>query len=330
MDYGCHISSLYALYHGSGDIAARGISRRKKTTERRQWINEDLGETWTEREEEDDTDKIAARLVCPTTRHLVVPLGFSVLTAGVDRQNDGTYPYVVNGWDSSRRAATIEYAYAQDDKELIEGLCQEFLHADKRGSLGLGCVLIDSGFRPKDIAKVVRALRKLGIDAIMCKGANQPLQTFFKVTTLAKDSATPGMRLINVDTYETQNWIDDALNDLNYLDEESIQLWSSDERQPAANHDHFLEQLRNDEAIELMNKQGNIKVSWNRRDTTIPNDWRDCMRYSRAALEVMARLGSIPTRDMAVMAEERRNMAANDAKPRFTTPHGQSYLATER
>lgn len=316
-EYGSQVSVLYALFHGWGDIAADYCNRKRRVADHRQWINEDMAETWTERTEETEWEQLGQQIIISTPRR-VIPEEFVLLTAGVDRQADGTMPYTVTAWDPLRRCCTIDYGYATDTDQLYGLLTREYEHEDGGKSLKIRQALIDSGFRPKDIAQFVTDARRQKVPILMCKGSSRELSTMFSTTRLPRTSATPGMILVNVDTATTQDWIDTALHDLRMDEEESVLLYSD----TIESHRLFLQQLLNDEAVEQIKPDGNTRYRWERRDKHLGNDYRDCMRYSRVAMEIYTRGGPILQRGIK---PPRRAM-----RPAVTMPDGRPFFLGDR
>jgi hypothetical protein len=54
--------------------------------------------------------------------------------------------------------------------------------------------------------------------------------------------------------------------------------------------------LLNDAAVTDLDPKNNARISWNRIDETMPNDFRDCERYAWVAMLIATRGGNVPIR----------------------------------
>ena len=289
-DYGSQISSLYALFWGWGKIAERFLLMRRKTHDFRQFVNEDLGDTWTVTERQETPEKICERMViaCPRS---VVPLGFSTVTIGIDKQKDH-YPYVVKAWAEGGRSHTVEYGRCDDLAALEQVLMRDWKHADDGARVRLKGSLIDSGHFPKDVAQFVANCKRKAIPILACKGSSIKLEGLFRKSVQGKGSQMPGQMLVLVDTSESQEWIEDAMHKL-YPEEPwgmSIHAGSF------TDHEDYIAQLLNDAPVDRVDPRGNVQITWDRLDDSVPNDWRDCERYALAAAMFVCPRASFPPR----------------------------------
>lgn len=298
-EYGSQISVLYALFHGWGDIAERYIRCKGRTQMLRQFLNEDLAETWEITERKDGPEKIGERLIIACPRG-VVPLGFSVVTVGIDKQKNH-YPYVVKAWAPGGRSHTLQYGeFGEDLSELRALLATSWPHQDGGPRVTLRGALIDSGHFPKDVARFVADCKRCSIPILACKGSNTKLEALYRKSVQGKDSAMPGQMLVIVDTAESQDWIEDVLHKLKPEDPWGMSIHAGS----YADHEEYIAQLLNDAPVDRVDTRGNAQISWDRIDESVPNDWRDCERYAMVAGAMVCPRASYPVRISTHVVED--------------------------
>lgn len=308
--YGSQISVLYALFHGWGDIADRFLRSKQRTQMLRQFINEDLGETWEVSERKDGPERIAERLIVNVPRG-IVPRAFSTITMGIDKQKSH-YVYVVKAWAPGGRSHTLQYGEcwpgANDSsgglEEVKSLLMARWQHEDGGTQLGIRGALIDSGHFPKGVSDFVVDCKRRGIPILACKGSSTKLDAPFLKRTMGKDSATPGQLLVLVDTADSQDWIEDVLHNRRPDEPWGMSIHAGS----YYDHEEYIAQLLNDAPVDRLDARGNVQVSWDRLDDSIPNDWRDCERYAMVAALVACPKGEFPARIAGEIAAPRRQM----------------------
>jgi phage terminase large subunit GpA-like protein len=295
-DYGSQLSSLYALSLSWGDIAAEWVDVQRNPQNLRNFVNQWLAETWEIVSRKATWETVAARLTDREIRRGVVPLWASMVTISIDRQGqygEGRHPWVVDAWGPGRRSATIAYGQADSlEKAELEVAQAVWAHADNGTPLKPSLVLIDSGNRPLGVYECCERLRAAGVPALPCKGSNNALNSDYDLVTLGKNSAREGASLLHVDTVRSQIWIDRAIHDADPNTEGGFALYNA----PAYEHEDFCIQLLNDAPVEKTDGHNNSRESWDRIDTNVPNDFRDCKRYSYAAMLLATRHGPIMPR----------------------------------
>lgn len=299
-DWGSRLPVWYGLFGDWGDFAREFLVARRKKDTLHWWINERAARTWERVEKKLPWEDVVDRFCRPETSPGIVPSGFSLLTVAVDKQSsdvhDAPYPWVVVAWDADRRGHVVEYGYATSLEEIEEVLLREYEHADGGAALTVSEALVDSGFRPRDVVGFTRSMRDKGVRIHMCKGSSVPMQTLFRKRRLGRESATPGEYLVNIDTSITQDWIEAALHSSSYAVEETVSLYAVAH---ADEHHDIASQLTND-ALDP------AKGTWNRANSSEPNDYRDCIRYAKAALEIHTRHGRIRGRNEPEIKRARR------------------------
>lgn len=281
-DAGYQLSSLYALSLGWGDVAAEFVGSKEKPHELRNFINQWLADTWEIVDRQETWEVLGARIISGVPWG-VVPRDCSVVTAGIDKQ-ESHYVYVVKAWGMDRRSHTVSYGTCEEVSQLADMLSTPWRREGSNAPLHATMALIDSGYRPKGVAEFCRAYRG-PCRLVPCKGANTPLNVPFRVSTQGRESAMPGMRLVLVDTMQSQDWIEELLTN----PDTPLSIYSGS----LFDHQDYLEQLLNDAPVTSLDTRNNSKVSWDRIDAETPNDYRDCERYAWIAMLIATRGGQL-------------------------------------
>lgn len=306
-DASYHLSSLYALSLGWGDIAKEFVTSKDVPQSLRNFVNQWLGETWEIVERKQTWEQLGQRIIVKTPRR-VVPEGFAIVTAGVDKQEDH-YKYVVEAWKEGRTSHTLLYGICENLEELRRDVIEtKFPHADGGKSLMMSCALIDARYRPHDTYLFCRELLGKGRAVYPSFGSNQSLGVMFRKVALGKDSAMPGLPAIHVDTISTQDWMEKQLHTALPGDPGSTTLYYGS----LADHQDFLVQLLNDGLVTKLDSQNYTKEVWQRIDESVPNDYRDAKRYAGVAFLVAVRGSKVrPRKKEAAPAEKKPDPKPN-------------------
>lgn len=317
-DAGYQLSSYYALSLGWGDCARELVACKGTPSLWRDFINSFEGETWEIAPRQQTWQQLYQRTASDVP-HRTVPEGFSMLTAGVDKQRDH-YVVTIDAWSPGRNSHTIDYGQRDSLDEVYQTVIDfAFPHADGGAPLRPACTLIDSGFRPKDVYEFARLCQQRGRRVLPAKGSSTPLGVVYRLTVLGANTSMPGMRLVLVDTQHTQEWIERQLHDVARGQAEAHTLFAGTQ----AEHQDFLEQLLNDAPVSSLDARNYERETWQRIDTDVPNDYRDCRRLGWAGLILTTRNAPIPPRGASVHETPR-------SRPRLRTPDGRPFLILER
>lgn len=289
---GHQLSSLVALSLNWGDIAAEFVNSSSRVGLLRNFVNQWLGETWETIIAGQTWQQLGARLIDHDLPHGIIPPEYSLITVGVDRQQDH-FAYVVDAWGPDRRSHTIDYGTCEDfDDLLTEVLTHDYRYPDGT-RLRASMVLIDSGYKPAGVYEFVKNISRQGVRGYPCKGASKAMNTAFIISELGKDTSSPGQKIVRVDTITTQDAIDQSLHHRTRGQENSTTLYAGS----MDAHRDFLEQLLNETSAVEVDKRNYEREAWNRIDETIPNDYRDCKRYAFVAMLVHTRGRALRARD---------------------------------
>jgi phage terminase large subunit GpA-like protein len=284
-DASYQLSSLYALSLGWGDIAAEFVDSIPQPQVMRNYVNQWLGETWEHADRKMTWQQLGAKLIDNELPPMVCPSWSTVLTAGVDKQAD-KYVWVLSAWGPGRRHATVAYGEHESLESIIETLLRpQHVHADGGEGLIVKFGLIDSGFRATGVYELCSKAQSSGIPLFPCKGARSNLEADFRHSRLGQNTSWPGMNLFWVDGARTQCWLDNCLHTLEPNDPGGLTLHAGSLEE----HQDYLEQLLNDAPIYKLDATNNERENWERIDQHLPNDYRDCERYSYVAMLLATR-----------------------------------------
>lgn len=278
---GYKLSSLYALSLGWGDIAAEFVGCYNRPQDLRNFINQWLAETWEHAKRKDTWENLGIRFIDNSLPRGIVPSWAQVLTCGIDRQGEDVtsarFPWVVDAWGSQNRCHTVDYGVTTSFDELLsQVISKNWLCENQSENKNISFTLMDSGFKPDGVYEFCRKCQNLRLDVWPSKGSNVVMDSDFRYSILGDNTSMPGMALFTVDTVRSQLWIDSQF-DRTTLQKYTICSGS------LFDHQDFLEQLINDAVVDSLDQFNNVRQSWERLDTRIPNDFRDCRRYARVA-----------------------------------------------
>ena len=284
-DAGYQLSSLYALSLSWGDIAAEFVGCQGKPQELRNFINQWLAETWEHVRRLEGWEELGKRLIDKDLNRGVVPVWAHLLTIGIDRQAEEGQPYFpwcVDAWGIDWRCATIEYGRATSFEELFDLMRTMWPRAENKPSMSLRFGIIDSGYKPDGIYAFCKKCHSVKIDMWPGKGSNHVLESDYRLSQLGPNTSMPDMTLVYIDTVRSQLWLEGQLSG----DIGSYSIFNG----TLYDHQDFLEQITNDAAVDTLDTTNNIRQVWQRVNTGIPNDFRDCRRQSFIA-RILATVG---------------------------------------
>ena len=222
-DASYQLSSHYALSLGWGDIAKEFLQSKDKTHEFRNFKNQWEGVTWERHERKQTWEELGGRLITSTKRG-IVPVGMSLITIGVDKQGE-FYVYDVEAWGPMQSSHTVAYGYADSAKELLEVLNSKWA-CDNNEFLRASMVLIDSGFRPREVHEFIESSKDIGIPMRACRGASGALNAYYVKKKNGPKTSNPGKTVIWVDADMTQEWVEDQVYTLKQGDPGASSLYA--------------------------------------------------------------------------------------------------------
>ncbi|MBL9084197.1 MAG: phage terminase large subunit family protein [Planctomycetales bacterium] len=305
------LSTLYSLQVGWGRIAKEFVEAKLKPSKFQNLVNSWFGETYRVTRKKEPWASIAERLR-GKAEECVVPEGFSLLVCGIDKQKSD-FVYLVAAVGRPYQWAIVDYGTAESLEQIRDNvLMRPYDHADGGPKVYITRAFIDTGFKPveddgdeiykfaRETSRKAQTLRQpLFVKA--CKGASKQLPGVWQRSILGPNTNSPGSELFFVCSYHTQPVVDAMLYKNKPEDRGGLQLFKVDND---AEHEFLIEQLMNDQETEALDRNNNTKLTWNKIDPEIPNDWRDCLRYAIAACTHQVRRGEIPLRETTKSDEQ--------------------------
>jgi phage terminase large subunit GpA-like protein len=283
-----HIWAAYSYSPNAtwGQLVREFLEARKSPETFRTFVNTVLGETWQERGEAPDHERLFSRR--ETYQVGTVPEGVLVLTAGVDVQKD-RWVYEVVGWGPDKQSWSIEAgeirgdtAREEDWAKLDELLEREFPAADGTG-VRIRTLAVDSGFQTQLAYLWTRRIgwpRAIAVKGV--SGANSLLGVATKVDVKAKNGKRlpRGARVwpvgVDIAKQELYGWL---RLDRGETTGPFPRGWCHFPEHP----EEYFKQLTAEQLVEFRNRRtGRSKREWH----VIPgreNHWLDARIYARAA-----------------------------------------------
>lgn len=158
---GYHLNSLYSPigFYSWSDMVTKWLEAKGKPEKLKAFINTDLAETWEERGESPDHEKLYRRREKYKTG--VIPKGAYYLTAGVDVQKD-RIEVLIQGWGRQAHRWAIDYVVLKGDTteqdvwdQLDRLLEKEYPH-ELGGTCKIDKMAIDTGYNTQIVYNWLR------------------------------------------------------------------------------------------------------------------------------------------------------------------------------
>lgn len=273
------LSSLYALTLDWGDIAEEFVKCHDKPSQLKNFVNQWLGETWESRKPKSSPERLAERIGSRRPRGLVPQWGRFV-TVTIDQQAalGGFVKFVAMAHGDEGRAAVIDYGVSKSREDAWSQACRaSYRHEDYGPQMTPIFSGIDSGWDTRNTYEFVNRFPGL---IVALKGSDTDLGgKAWDLRSLGEDgtrtrTGADGQSLlwVNTDFWETdlQHRLDMRLAD----ERDSLTLCNE-----AANDRAFLEELMNGQQSDKVDRRGNPRLLWIKREENKPNDYRDAIRY---------------------------------------------------
>lgn len=295
------LSSLYSLQTTWGVIAQTFLRSKDKPRELQNFHNSWLAKVWQPRRAKSAPEEVGQRLKGKTPRG-TVPTWGRYLAIAADHQgaDGGFYVFVALAMGAQHEAGLVELGVVHTLDDLwTQVIRRGYPHADGGDQMLPAIAVIDSGFEPRPVYDFSAAHPGVW----PCKGSSHDLngQPYRFVTLGLGDSkkkrmasaAVAGQRLLHVATDYWESDLQQSLDERKIGDPHSLTLFDGCE------HDaEFLEQLCNGMLCDKLDARNNAKLMWVKRWDSVPNDFRDALRYGLCAARFWfdSRKGHLPPR----------------------------------
>jgi len=267
------LASWYALTETWGNFARLWIQAQKRPRDLQDVVNSYKGETWAIRRSKSTPEKVGAKLRTEIPRR-ILPDWTRLVTVTVDQQrSDGGYRlWVCLAHGVNRSAHVVDYGLCQQLEEVWDRhIRSPYQHQDGGNPMMPHAAAADSGWDTKKTYDFCNTHNGM----LPIKGSSGEISGGLPYRLATVESGQyQGQTLftVNTDFWETdlQARIDERLPD----EDESLSLCAG------ADVDfEFLEQLCNGTLSDKIDGRGQAKLIWIKKDESLPNDYRDAVRY---------------------------------------------------
>jgi phage terminase large subunit GpA-like protein len=322
-----HIWAAYSLSPNAswGQIATEFLEAKGQGPEKlRTWVNTVRGETWQERGEAPEWERIYQRREPYPIG--TVPAGVLFLTAGVDVQKD-RFVYEVTGWAGSKENWSVDAGVLMGDTsleatwaQLDELLARQFVGAEGQ-VFTIALMGVDSGYNAQQVYAWCR--RYLMTRVIACKGMGAKARVLVGVPTPV-DITVRGKRMQRgykvwpigegLAKSELYGWL-----------RHPVPIEGED---PPPGYCHFPEydpeyfrQLTAEHLVTVAKRGGYTALEW----AILPNrenHWLDCRVLNRVAAAVLGidRMARAVTKTSAVPRPASKRQPTEQSPPRLAEP----------
>lgn len=293
---GFHLSSLYSLQLTWGDIAAAFVNAKGKPAMLQTFINGWLSETWKPYRAKSEPEDVAERISVDEPVG-VIPEWATWRFDAVDVQ-DEYFKWLSVACGPGGRVQVVDRGSCDTWEEVYSQCVDRRLpHADGDGDLLPALVAIDDGHRTPEVHTKCKAWSRPDRLVMPFKGANTDLGgEAFEKRAIGPD-AKAGKKLkrmalrarlalvrIRHNPYFYEPILQKMIDELKPGDEESLSV-------PAelANDIDFIRELCNGITSDTPSKMSPDKFLWAKRWEGEANDFRDCLKMARCAMDVKFR-----------------------------------------
>lgn len=331
------LPSLYSLQLRWGDIASQFLHAKSGQQHLRMFVNGWLAETWEPHRSKTTPEKVGERLSTDDKRG-VIPGWATWLFAAVDRQVDH-FVYLVVACGPGERVHIVEHGTCETEEELeTHVIKKEFPHADGGGALSPAVTFIDCGFKTRDIYTFCQTFRGSKHKVLPCKGASTDCageayeskiigisegKTIRTKKALVR--AGRGLVRVRVSPYYYEPIIQEQLDTLSPGEDCALSMHAE-----CRDDLDLLKQLCNGAESAEPSKLDPDRHIWVKRWDNEANDYRDCLKYVRCAMDhhfksgwekANERQGSPKAPQRTVVAEQSESTSMRDRK-RFRPEKG--------
>lgn len=275
-----HLNAFVSPWYSWDAIIKEWLEAKDEPTKLKVVKNTLFGETWKEKLEVDDEDKLLERR---EKYEAELPEGVLLLTCGVDTQDD-RLEYEIVGWGKGKESWGIEYGFIigrPDDSttwQMLDDRLSKIYHfADGRG-FGIACTCIDSGGHyTTEVYRFCKRNEHRRIVAI--KGQGGPgIEFIYKLTRNNKENAL--LVILGVDEGKTN-----IISALKVKEPGPRYCHYPDDESRGYDRDYFRGLLS--ERMVLRKKNGISRYTWEKVSEHARNEAFDTRNYAQAALELI-------------------------------------------
>lgn len=293
---GFQLSSLYSLQLTWGDIAAAFIAARGKASLLQTFVNGWLAETWKPYRAKSEPEDVAERLaveLAPGT----IPKWATWRVDAVDVQEE-FFKWITLACGPGEKVAVVDRGICDTWEEVFAACVNRPIpHEDGHGELLPALVAIDDGHKTAEVHARCKAWSRPDRLVMPFKGANSDLNgeafttviigtdTKHKSKTMRRQALRArGLVRVRHNAFYYEPILQKQLDELNPGDDQSLSI-----PRELADDFEFVQELCNGTISDTPSKMSPDKYLWTKRWGDQANDFRDCLKMGRCAMDVKFR-----------------------------------------
>lgn len=265
------INTLYSPFVSFSEIAREFIKCKSDPDKKQNFVNSWLAEAW-----EDTKLKTSAELVLERQTELtelVVPSWAKLLTGGVDVQENCVY-WTIRAWGDFITSQNIAHGQAYGFSE-VESIMNMQYTTEDGDVMVVNLALVDSG---DDTDNVYDFCADNSDWALPCKGASNPMQNHFKISSVNMTSSKAyGMNLVIVDGGKYKDMIAGRMRRKNGRG--SWMVYKGCDKE-------YAEQVTSEHKISVKNGS-KMQMRWVPKHSKADNHYLDAEVYALAAADTL-------------------------------------------
>lgn len=269
------LASWYSLTETWGNFARLWLQCQKRPKDLQDVVNSYMGETWEVKRTRTTPERVGDRLKTDIPRG-IVPAWGRFVTVTVDQQaaDGGFRLWIALAHGDDGRSHVVDYGLSKTLQEIWDGKIRNpWQHQDGGNPMMAAAAAADSGWDTKATYDFCNQHGGM----LPCKGSSRDLSGLPYKINEVEDGDYKGQTLFTVATDFWETDLQARLDDRSPGESESLSLCAG------AQYDmEFLTQLCNAMIADKVDTRGNAKLLWVKKDETIPNDYRDAVRYGLA------------------------------------------------
>lgn len=293
--WGGQLSSLYSLFYGWGDIAAEFVASRKNPAKLQSFVTDWLAETWKPYRTRSEPEEVAERLAFDT-KPCIIPKWATWRFDAVDVQEE-FFKWLSVACGPGERLAIVDRGICDTWDEVYAQCVNRPLPHEAGGQLLPALTAIDDGHKTAEVHAHSKAWSRPDRVVMPFKGANTDCggEAFEKriigPDTKHKSRATRrqalrarGLIRVRHNPFYYEPIIQKQLDTLMPGEDGSLSI-------PAdlAADIEFIEELCNGTISDTPSKMTPDKYLWCKRWPDQANDFRDCLKMARCAMDIKFR-----------------------------------------
>lgn len=267
------LASWYALTETWGNFARLWIQAQKRPRDLQDVVNSYKGETWAIRKSKSTPEKVGIKLRTDIPRRML-PDWTRLVTVTIDQQrSDGGFRlWVCLAHGVNRAAHVVDYGLCQQLEEVWDRhIRSPYQHEDGGNPMMPHAAAADSGWDTKKTYDFCNNHNGM----LPLKGSSGEISGGlpYKVSEV-ESGQYKGQSLFSVNTDFWETDLQARLDERDPGEDESLSICAG-----AENDFEFLEQLCNATLTDRVDGRGQAKLVWIKKDESLPNDYRDAVRY---------------------------------------------------